>query len=165
MRNTIRPIAGAAVAVLLVGLLTLGARQIASAQRRDAPDRHAIAIAAAAPAETAQAQPQPPPGRPPMPGGVGGAPPFPGPPPGFGGAFGFGFGGPGFGPPFPLGSPPTAMAVSGNSLYILRGNTVFKLDANTLQVQRQTELPPPSEGPRPPGVPGFGAPRPPGDDR
>ena len=87
-RDSIRRRAGVVVAVVAVGLLTLGALQIASAQRSDAQERRALAGAATVTAELAQGQPQPPPGRPPMPGGVGGAPPFPGPPPGFGGAFG-----------------------------------------------------------------------------
>ena len=79
---------------------------------------------------TAQNEPAPPPppgGGAPFPGGPGGGP-FP---PGGGrpGMMMGGFGG------------PSQMAVSGTAIYILRGNTVYRLNAATLRVEAQGEIP------------------------
>ena len=80
------------------------------------------------------------PGGPPPPGGFGG-------PGGFrpGGGFMMGGGG--------------SIAATTNRVYVLRGNTLYAIDAATLKVLGSTELPPPQMGPRP-GAPGAGAPPP-----
>ena len=95
----------------------------------------ALTIGAAALVSSAQAQQQPPPG-----GGFGGG--------GFGGGQrppGGGFGG-GF-----MGG--AQMTATDKYLYILRGNTVYQLDATNLKMLNQTELPRPERrgnGPTPP---------------
>jgi hypothetical protein len=73
----------------------------------------------------------------------------------------------GFGPP-PMGPPmggPPAMTATQNSVYVLRGNTLYALDARTLKITAQADLPMPQRGPggadnggfrpnRRPGAPG-----------
>ena len=58
-----------------------------------------------------------------------------------------------FGGGMPFGGP-AQLAVSGNHLFILRGNTVYRLNTSSLAVESQAELP----GPQPAGA---GAPVPP----
>jgi hypothetical protein len=67
---------------------------------------------------------------------------------------------PRFGGPGGFGGPPggfgallgggTQMAVSGNNLFILRGGTIFRVNAQTLKVEAQGDLPQPQM----PGAPG-----------
>jgi hypothetical protein len=66
-------------------------------------------------------------------------PPPAAPPGGFGGGAGRfgGFGGFGGG---------TTMAVSGSSVYIVRGNTIYRLDSTDLSVKAQADLPMPAGG-------------------
>jgi len=72
---------------------------------------------------------------------------------------GRGFGGGGFGGP-------TQMAVSGNSLFILRGNTLYRVNATSLAVETKADLPAPTGGAQAQQrFPGSGeAPPPPGGD-
>lgn len=83
-----------------------------------------------------------PPGGPP-PGGPPAVPGAPQPPGGFvqprpGGQF----------PPQPvMGNAPTEMVVSGDSVYVLRGSRIYRLDAKTLEVKATGQLP--NDAPRP----------------
>lgn len=87
-----------------------------------------------------------PPGGPP-PGGPPTAPGAPQPPAGFvqprpGGQFP-----PAGGFPPMMGNAPTEMVVSGDSVYVMRGNRIYRLDAKTLEVKATGQLP--NEVPRP----------------
>lgn len=89
------------------------------------------------------------------------APGFPQPPGGgFGGGGGFAGGRPMMGP---MGGG-SAIAVSGDSVYVIQGNSLFKFAANDLRLVKrvQLEMGPPPGGP---GGPGFeGGPRRPGGE-
>ena len=77
---------------------------------------------------------------------------------GGGGRFGGGFGG--------FGGGGTQMAVSGNSLFVLRGGTIYRINTPSLAVEAKGDLPMPT-----PQAGGFrggnfrGAPQPPGGDQ
>ncbi|MFQ6131319.1 MAG: hypothetical protein ACE5R4_04730 [Armatimonadota bacterium] len=107
------------------------------------------------PVGTALAQPPPPAA--PIPGG---GPPGPGGP----GPGGFG---PGMMPMGPrmMGAPTPAIAVANNSVYVVLGGTIYKFDAETLQLQAKNEFIKPPEPPAgflgppalaPPGAGGEG---------
>jgi hypothetical protein len=56
-----------------------------------------------------------------------------------------GYPGAGFNPMGPMGpTPPISMTANGNTVYILRGNHVYALDARTLKLNAETELPRPA---------------------
>lgn len=76
--------------------------------------------------------------------------------PGFQPGFPGGFpGGPGMGPMGPMMGAPT-MTATATTVYVLRGNTLFAFDANTLRLKARTELPAPEFRPGGPGGPGGG---------
>ena len=120
--------AGVAAGGALVAGITLAVgHQSLAQQQRARAEASLVAAQAAAPQDAfAQAQPevqQPPEAAQPQPG-------FPGQP-----------GGPGPGFPFPMFGGGGAMAANQNHVYVLRGNTVYALDAGTLKVTAQSQLP------------------------
>lgn len=74
-----------------------------------------------------------------------GRPGFNGPPGGFPG-------GPPMGMGPMMGGP--VMTATPTTVYVLRGNSLFAFDAQTLRLKARTELPPPEFGPGGPGFPG-----------
>lgn len=102
------------------------------------------------PNDSAPTLEQPPGGFQPRPGGL--QPGGPGPQPGQPGLPGRAPGGPGFNAPQPMmgqmGGGPAQMAVSGNNLYILRGNKIHRLNATTLKIEATETLP--DDRPMPP---------------
>lgn len=89
------------------------------------------------------------PGQPPPPGGFEGGEGFQGGPGGPGGPGGFG------GPPhMMMGGGPATVSATQSAVYVLRGNTLYAFNAQTLKPTAQVELPRPQGGPGGPGGPG-----------
>lgn len=88
------------------------------------------------------------PGQPPLPGGFEGGAGFQGGPGGPGGPDGpggpGGFGGP---PPMGMGGGPATVTATQSAVYVLRGNTLYAFNAQTLKPIAQVELPRPTGGP------------------
>jgi len=49
---------------------------------------------------------------------------------------------------------PPAIAVAGNAVFVVRGNMIYKFDAETLELLAQAEIPAPAPPPAPPAAPG-----------
>jgi hypothetical protein len=137
--NRIQRWLGIGLGAVVVAGVTLAVSHQSLAQREETSANGRVAQA-------------PQPGRPGQP-GFQGQPGQPGQPGGFPQGPGGRFGGPGGGFPGFFGGG-GAIAATASGVYVLRGNEVFVLNPNTLQVVRSTQLPMPQGFPGGPGAPG-----------